>query len=305
MKSAFYMNFNYIIFFSFILFLHIIKAQTDNTPFDYTESDWPSLCKSGSNNSPINFPALNSYSNYVNTTDYMQIVSTNYSEIVDSKFNWISNQKFGINLEGNIGNLILKKKETLYSYNLVELVIKFKSEHTLNGIAGDCELQLVHKKDKSYLSTSNTIDDDSLIDYLILSIIFKAEGDVANNLISQINITEPYSLSALDLNQLYIRKFQDSNFFFYSGGLTYPGCDETVNWAVLENIQKMTITQYTVIKNLLSIKYPNGNSRKVRPLNNRTVYYINKNVDDFLFFAIIIFLFYFILVYLIMKKYFI
>jgi carbonic anhydrase len=265
---------------------------------------WASLCKEGSSNSPIDLPALDSYNNYINTTDYIQIVTADYSSIKDKKFMWINNQKYGLNLEDNTGQFILREKGTNYAYNLVEIVIKFGSEHTLNGSAGDCELQLVNQKNSQYLTSNNIVDEDPLISFLIFSIIFKADGDSKNNLISQIKIGKADNISGLDLNQLFIGKFYNHNFYLYSGGLTYPDCDETVHWIVFDNIEKMTLTQFTEIKDVLSINYPNGNSRKVKPFNNRTIYLIEQD-SNFLFFALIIFFFYFIIVYFVLKKYFI
>lgn len=286
--------------------IKLITSQvTDNIPFDFSsETNWPSLCKNGLHNSPINFPLFTEYNNYINTTDYVKVHSSNYAYVTNKKLSWINNQKYGMTFE-NGGQLILSKNGTNYAYNLIEISIKYLSEHKFNGVSGDLEIQLLHSKDTQYLTDNEVIDADPLMKYLTLSLLCKSNGNSDNDFLNKLNIGISDNITDLNFNQYVVKKFMNDDFYFYQGSLTNPDCEENVYWMVLADFGEISIMQLSKIKTVINEIYPNGNAREVKPLSDRSIYYIKNSENNFLFFAIIIFMFYSILVYFLLKKYFI
>jgi carbonic anhydrase len=288
-----------------LLFVCIFQTVSSNEGvYDYSENSWPPICQTGKRNSPIDFPPFQNYTNYVNTTDYIQLVSSSYNVIADqAKFIYESGKYYIHNIAGGtVGNLTVFKNNITYNYILYNIHFHIQSEHTFNGIQGDFEIHFVHKKDTEYLKSNNITDTEPENSLLVVGVIFNANSETNNTDIQKMNLENGNFIDNLDLSK-YVTT--DKNFYHYLGGLTTPNCDETVNWVVVEDAEEMSTAQYDVIKEITRDAYPNGNDRRTRPLNNRTIYYVKNSSNNLLFFAVIIFFFYFIFVYFLIKKYFI
>lgn len=62
-----------------------------------------------------------------------------------------------------------------------------------------------------------------------------------------------------------------SRFWSYSGSLTTPGCDEVVEWTVIDDIQPISAAQ---LKGFTDLWGPDGTARRVQPLNGRELHYV-------------------------------
>ena len=65
------------------------------------------------------------------------------------------------------------------------------------------------------------------------------------------------------------------NFYYYEGSLTTPGCNEIVNWFVVDAPIQVSTKQMVKFQNAwaknISFAGGNGNNREVMPLNGREV----------------------------------
>jgi len=240
---------------------------------DYSnESQWGQHCINGSLQSPINLPSRNDY-NYTNSI--IKIRKTEYEIIENLKFEVLYYYKYWINLT-NLGFIEVNKNTTNYSYDLLFIQIHSPSEHLINGQKYDLELQIVHKKDNYWSNLNGLITDpDYSTQNLIISILYTAGDNYKDNPdISKFNINSNLptnnNKSGLNLNN-YVNS--SNSFFYYSGSLTNPICHEPIDWIIMENIQFMSKNQLDDIKKWINILYPDGNSRKVKSLNDRQLYY--------------------------------
>ena len=209
----------YILFFLLIIF-----------PINSISEDWRNYlsCDIGRLQSPIE---LNEYeSDYSNSFSFVYEFYNTPMEI--SKENtytvfWnITNGGF-VNFE---------KQGVIKQYELQKIEL-YNGIHKIDGISGDYELHLVHKKNLDFNSHKNQyrkIVDANM--YLTVVLRYKTncnDNNIKcisdNGLISNlINDTNPF-----DLNKYPI--YQDKRAYFYEGSFLYTPCDENVNYYVVND----------------------------------------------------------------------
>ncbi|KAG3012489.1 hypothetical protein PC128_g26201 [Phytophthora cactorum] len=153
------------------------------------------------------------------------------------------------------------------SYNMAQFHIHAPSEHTLDGKPLDGEVHFVH----------SNADGSAL---MVVGIFLQ----VANG-----GTTDPWMVSVLDgmeavtpaaptmmslgsyANQVNANAVRTYN---YPGSLTTPGCDEIVDWWVVQQPMSISSADFTRLQTQLKELHvtDNGNNaRPVLPLNGRTV----------------------------------
>ncbi|KAF4315670.1 hypothetical protein JM18_009121 [Phytophthora kernoviae] len=154
-------------------------------------------------------------------------------------------------------------------YDLAQFHVHVPSEHTVDGEPLDGEVHFVHSnKDGSALLVVGIfmeIDPEGDTDPWLETVIdgiddVTPDGPVMMNLTSYSTVVKT-SVTAGSL-------------FNYPGGLTTPGCDEIVDWWVVEKPIKVSPKDLSRIQNNQGefINTDNGeNVRPVQPLNGRTV----------------------------------
>jgi carbonic anhydrase len=250
----------------------------ETLPLDYLETDWPAICKNGLKQTPIDIP--DRLTNKVVTTNstLIKIVSSNYSITNGESFKIIHNEKFNLDMAG-MGNIIVIKNGITYSYDILNIHLHILSEHTINGTQYDLEMHLVHSKNTNYLKNTGVTQDPDPNTLLVVGLMFKFFFNEDNSDIQKMNFGTLTPVIGLDMNP-YVK--HTKNFYHYSGGLTTPGCTETVNWVVMEDVETIGVYQFKEIKNLIMPLYPHGNSRMTKPLNGRTVYYVQNSSSRYL-----------------------
>ena len=119
------------------------------------------------------------------------------------------------------------------AYDAVEFVFHAPSEHSIDGVLYDLEMQIIHKE-----SGSDEISG-------ILSILFDKNngGDYENEFLTSLWSTEivsdadgeQVSMVPVNLYQFF-RKVDFSAYWNYEGSLTTPPCTEGITWTVVREL---------------------------------------------------------------------
>ena len=223
----------------FLFFLGRIYGQGSTSAprppgaYDYSESDWPDYCKYGKKQTPIDL-SMN-LAEVIKNNSVISILSTNYSTIDYGSLNLYYNQKYGLDLSGK-DTLWVLKGGLPYQYYFLGFHVHIASEHTIESMALDMELHLVHGKNKNYIKALNISDPDTN-DYLVVGIMFKSSPTSEDNpILEQMNLYTRSNITNLDFSPLVK---PTKNFYHYSGSLTTPDCVEKVNWVVMDQIETL------------------------------------------------------------------
>ncbi|MDA1014623.1 MAG: carbonic anhydrase family protein [Planctomycetota bacterium] len=159
-------------------------------------------------------------------------------------------------------------------FELAQFHFHTSSEHTVNGVAQEQELHLVHKSKDGGLSVIGVLldEDTSGADNVALKPIFDAMSSIQNKN-DEIVIPE-----SIDLNALLPT---DHSGWFYEGSLTTPPGSQGVNWFVFATPVKISSAQLAAYKAVAnhdaSHDFDPGN-RPVQALNGRQINQLNHEV---------------------------
>jgi carbonic anhydrase len=245
---------------------------------DYTESNWPAVCKTGVRQTPINFSRNMTY---IDAGNYFRLLERDYAPYTGS-LSVRDFKSYGLNMT-NQGTLWITKNNIKYKYNLIDMHIHVKSEHTFEGTQYDMEMHFVHQKDQDWINSLTQIDTaDSMNSLLVIGIMFNSGAIDPHPTIQKLDFENLRPFSNLNLNDLVDI---NSGFYHYLGSLTTPGCSETVNWVVLQNVLQITTAQAQAMARWVGGVYKNGNARMIQPLGNRTVWASRQKVQTVNFIA--------------------
>ncbi len=275
-------------FWLFVFFFINLFTLCRMQAYNYSEIDWPELCKNSIRASPIDFPEKSSRNYDNNGGNYISIVTSNYKLLQGRSLNFKDNQRFAVDGTG-LGYILIKKKNITYKYDLFEIEINTPSEHTFVGTSADVEIQLKHVKNRNYLLENGVVNDpDAENTSLVISKLYKTDPDVSiNPIIQKLNVLSRAPINYIDLN-LFIN--ENKSFYHYIGGETEPPCKDNVNLIVFETMDKFTQEQYNDVKNWILPIFPTGNSRVTKPLLGRTIYYTENSGFFITFYLFILFL---------------
>lgn len=263
----------------FIIFSLVYGKETEAAEgmLDYSEFNWPTQCKYGKRQSPIDFASHNEFK-YKKSLNHFSIVGNTYNAINNAHFELVGNHKYVLTLTDG-GRLEVLKDGIMYSYILSEVHFHTKSEHTFSGQDTDVEFHLVHTKDKNFLTTSGvTLDPDGINQLLVVGILFQANGQTENADVNKMMFTNLTDVSNLNFNSYVTSK---KSFYHYEGSRTSPPCEEAVQFIILSDIQKMTALQYRNIRQWIGSIYSYGNARMTQHLYNRSIYFYEGNAKHF------------------------
>jgi carbonic anhydrase len=250
-----------------IIFLAIIYICKQNL-LDYTESDWADKCKTGTRQSPINFPKRG---NYTDGSNYIKLLDRDYTPL-SGQLSLRNSRSYGFNMT-NQGTLWVLKNDIKYKYNLIDMHIHVRSEHRFDGKQNDMEIHLVHQKDVDWITALKKPDPDSENTLLTIAVMFNANFSDPHPTITKMDFENLGPVNNVNINDLIDL---NSGFYHYLGSVTTPDCLETVNWVVLQNTLQMSKLQLEAIVKWIEDKYKSGNARKTKELNNRQIW-VSKN----------------------------
>lgn len=163
----------------------------------------------------------------------------------------LQNTGYGITAMVSGGNDLLLDADV---WHLTSLSFHGPSEHTVDGIPFDMELQLQHQK-----------DDGS---QLILA-VFLEEGHRSHSSFTRLLDQIPQAKGQKSPEFLFnIRELipDDLSYFSYTGSMTIPPCREGVNWLIMR--QPLKISSDQVDQFIRVYRY---NARPVQSIHRRTV----------------------------------
>lgn len=164
-------------------------------------------------------------------------------------------------LKGNFINMTEEISDSDFFMVANEITFHAPSEHTINGLSFDLELQISLKNTPGWIKTQMVSvlfrlsnDDNSFIDSVI-----KAENDP----------------KVIDLDNLFSYRNSLNHYYKYVGSITTPPCSEDVTWYVWTQIQEININQLSWFSdrwaNNADFANGRGNNRNIQDSNERSV----------------------------------
>ena len=234
---------------------------SDDWDYDEQGEDWSSgSCATGVQQSPINIISSNAR---CSNSDLLQVtLNTSFaSEIINNGHSY--------ECEGEASKILWTSSGSSIPFEAAQYHFHAPSEHTIDGRRYDLEVHIVHSVSSDYQYV------DTLTRSLaVIGILFEVdERAPAHPFLSAFESHTPGEEFEVNLQQL-LPIGDRPQFYSYPGSLTTPPCNETVNWFLLANVQKMPPTQldyfaFTWSENS-TFAGGNGNNREVQPLNGRT-----------------------------------
>ena len=226
-------------------------------------------CNNGFIQSPIDVNNQNSYYNFS-----IGFVYENYSSITTG----LTMSDMYINVSNNtglnIGNIILERYGYLSMYNLTDVRIKSPSEHTVNGVKGDMEIQLIHKKNiGQYFTQNQNVPLPDANTYLGISLIYtNSQSNNTDNGFAK-DLINAYKSGGKNLNLHSYQLTFGKKFYLYEGSETNYPCDENFNWIVIADIFYIDQSSLSVVTSKYNEKFIGGtNVKSLAPLGYRPIY---------------------------------
>ncbi len=257
----------------FVLFSSVIQAEQINPAYQWSyQGDtgpelWSqlsadfSICASGKRQSPVDvytqqfeyiYPLTFQYQptkpKLVNDRQGLKIITSqqHYDEVT------IANQNYSLNGKQRF-NSKLKLGDTEYS--LLQFHFHTPGEHVLNGKHFPMEAHLVHQNKQG--------------NKLVIGVFFQngPENPLIGQIISQVNGMDDKTNQNTDgLINFDMLLPTNREYFFYSGSLTTPPCDENINWLVMKHPVQASNEQINKLEQIMG-----NNARPLQPINWRKV----------------------------------
>lgn len=259
----------------------IIPETSDdcNYNWDYNQlgNDWYCICKNGKLQSPINLTKAKK-SNDIRLKPILKYKTINKDNLLVKYHNGIIKIVINDDLQDksnkDLFGFILDEDSQIYYTE--EILFHTPSEHQINGVNFDMEMQIIH-------SFSNK--------KLIFSFLFKKTPGIFNKFFEAIDFSnlpnKKYNKKQLfnDVNIFDVIP-KEFSYYSYNGSLTFPPCTENVKYYVSDNAIPLS---YTIIKMfeeaLIEPNYKNfkgsfsetfnesSNNRIIQNLNDREINY--------------------------------
>ena len=182
-----------------------------------------------------------------------------------SKANIINTGK-NIVLDYDNGSYVMYNNDV---YELDKISFSLPGNHTLDKSSYPLEINLNHRSpDTGRLLIIGVLCEinDALSRYsmfldLLISSLPRGNGEQ-----SQVNTPEDWNI--------YNLIPEVKSFFTYNGSLPRSPCTEDVQWIIFENTINITSKFYDTLKSVIG-----SNSRQIKPLNGRVIYYNSNSAD--------------------------
>ena len=226
------------------------------------------FCQNSYEQSPINIPYETDF-NIIKDESNVEILSIEYNNLQSGTIQYQQNHTWGLGILYG-GTIKVRIEKNIYDFILSELYFHLNSEHKLQNKQYPVEIQFVH-----YLDGQNKNNER-----LIISFLFDYSNNIENELLTELNVGLFQQIKNVDFSEIYKKT---NSFYYYKGGLTIPPCSNNVHWIIFKDIQNMSYIQFERIRKWIenSNKYyystGYGNSRGIKPLNGRKIYYESKS----------------------------
>jgi len=248
------------------------KSLFDSIEYDiFNITSWPIECKNSKYLSPINF---NIYSNTIFISSEKKI-EFNFEPPKNKIIMYNDDYKLIVLTVGNFGTI----KYIDHIYEVKRFLIHSPSEHTLNELRSDMEIQIICMDNYKNIAAISLLFNVGEKEFEFLnSIGFSDENNflyskkLRNNEKIEINVSEEVKKN---MNLGYI--FNENNqlkFLTYVGTTTTPPCKSNVRWFVLMDTLSISQKQF----DMFPVLYGRfTNIRGLQAINERKIEIINSN----------------------------
>lgn len=244
-----------------LICLTFISETLQNT-FDYSdEGTWPPTC-TGNRQSPINFSSETSYPH-----SPLSIVKSDYP-ITSATLTFLDHEVVGIDARG-FGSLYIKKGNIEYKYDTKYISFHVESEHTVNDVLYDMEVQIIHNKDHAYLKEKNINDPDPNNNVIGVAVLGKSRINDDNPAFDILGVYNEFKTTNLNVNAFFN---VTGSFYSYEGSLTTPFCDEDVEWIVMKDAVELSEAQINHLDTFIRRKFTEGNNRVLKSNEHVKIY---------------------------------
>ena len=242
-------------------------AMAGDADYTLNGADWPGLCQTGKEQSPIDF-------GMVTLNDKLALNLDGYMNFPEGKMDKLSNTlQFNTLGENTDAVLTLTRADGSESkWKPAQFHFHAPSEHTVGGKLMDLEIHFVHLADAS-------AGNDGFA--AVLGVFFDREagGNEPNPFIESLKFDE--TTDQWDVSDVNVKDFLEgidkSSFMSYDGSLTTPPCTEGVKWTVFLQAQPISDAQLKAFTDRYAgnpaFYGDKGSNRVTLPLNGRTVSY--------------------------------
>jgi carbonic anhydrase len=282
-----------------------------NEKFDYMAkgANWECICKEGREQSPIDLPAKDAavLSEMKPMFQYELVMATSTENTVDGTMEaekniMIKNERGALRiLHANMGKIVQLDGGV---YVAEEIVFHTPSEHKINGVHADMEMQVIHY--------GRSVGD--IAKQIILSFLFKAKPGVYNKFIDKLdffNLPNPIDQYRMITQNFFIPSIfyttedddvpsmKPFSFYTYEGSLTAPPCTERTTHYVATDPIELSSTVVSLFKEalrspdlttekgdfiLVNAEGDLSNNREIQPINGRAVFvydHVHFNCPEF------------------------
>lgn len=212
----------------------------------------------GIQQSPVNIVSTNSL--YYDEK-YFRLLSNNYDPLT-SQSNWTvltTERAIGFAPTANISNFgtaLFVKDWSLTNFVLQKILFRVGTEHSIDGVFYDAELQLIHTVDANYYNPGRRVDFGA--NYLVISVPFKITEDNDPSANRIFNLTNLLGFSNGTSNTImkrtsFVSMIQHQPSYLYQGSLNYDQC-QPAWWLLFSQYHLIKRTDYN---NLVSVTRAN------------------------------------------------
>ena len=217
-----------------LFLIYTIILITPIFSLDTMWTEYPT-CKYGRLQSPIK---LNEYdSTYSNSFSF---VYQNYKDLnltfTEDQYTLIWN----ITDENSGGYVNFEKEGVIKQYELIRIEL-YPGEHDVDGIKGNYELHLIHKKNLNFNSNKNQYR--KIVDAnMFLTVVLRYTNDqtycnqAENNCISDNGLLSDINSASSNINLNKYPIYQDKRAYLYEGSFLHIPCDENVNYYIIKDL---------------------------------------------------------------------
>eukprot|EP01016_Furgasonia_blochmanni_P016213 TRINITY_DN1925_c0_g1_i8.p1 TRINITY_DN1925_c0_g1~~TRINITY_DN1925_c0_g1_i8.p1 ORF type:complete len:316 (-),score=67.89 TRINITY_DN1925_c0_g1_i8:107-1054(-) len=266
-----------------------LQATVDNWDQRNNGRDWPGVCVTGTNQSPINIVSIKG------TCDNTMVFTLTFNNTpFPTDFQY---SKMHINFVApGFANLYATNiNGQLYGYTAEQAIFHQPAEHEVEGTQYDAEMQIFFKLNTNFVAGT--------YDMAVVSVFLQKDDSATNDFMEDLLGDRNAGKRLLDFTKLDKLLTRPIVYYSYQGSMSEPPCSERVNWYVIESPMKVTSAQLNIFVNFYKdpIKFggDGGNSRDIQDLNDRTVKKGGVECEEqfvyfFSFFLLYVFINYFI-----------
>ena len=245
-------------------------AAYSGTDFTLNGANWPDLCQTGMQQSPIDLMEFE-------PSDRLSLDLDDYDDTQGMMVDLGSTVQFNFEDPKYARMMLVRGDGSVSEWVPAQFHYHAPSEHTIGGRQLDLEVHFVHLP-------RGGPDPEGQGYAAVLGVFFDREmgGNYPNEFIESMRFdqigagSETWESGPIPLDD-FLDLAEDASFISYDGSLTTPPCTEGIKWTISMDVQPISDEQLEYFTRNYAGNYEfaqgQGNYRLTQPLNGRTVYY--------------------------------